>query len=585
MRLLPLLCLCLLICSACVRHGNPARSGPASLPRPAPAYTHFLQKQAMLTEAPEIIAEVSQSERLWLQGSGQGRTDVFLKAAPNWLELDAVQAGRPVFSQATDLLQQASRAGITGLYLGQTGERTDIWLNKQASAGTGAPASLHFDSRFGTDEDFEHLAARAENLGMELGSSLLPGATGIGPDFLLQARRAPEFNGVYAMLPLKDESMALPAAREEWDFQPLKPQIAAALAGKGVIPENLARDTLAWASPSGWAVSGAVAGMDGVSRRWVYRYAGDVSHPVLAWPDPSGNAAKIFAAAIIRGTGLLGQSLVGLHFEPLFALEPGTSAAGLSPGLDAINELSRQAHRYGGWTLQADAVPADVIEAVLSGACDFCRDDVTPALVLFGFLHADGRPVAALYRQWIARKLDFARLARGVNCSQGLAPRILLDRWPVQAAELSSFGAEITAQMLASRLKDGKAQTEWENFQMAWRIGLPGLAFLPQSALEQNASLANALRIRRESGLALGRPINVVRGRGGGFGLLSALPEGGYWLLACNFGINKDSLEIVLPEAVSGAQNVSSGGEFPLDGQNFHIVLDGRAAMNVVFMK
>lgn len=582
--LCPLLCLLLWACAPQARVDNP-------LPRAAPSYVHFLQKQAMLTEAPAIVAQVSQTERLWLQGSGQGRTDVFLRAAPNWLELEP--GAEPVFNRARSLLPQAANQGFNGLYLGQTGERQDIWLSKGASAtdesAISNPASLHFDPHYGTDEEFAQLAQEAESLGLEVGSSLLPAATGIGPDFLLQARRAPEFAGLYAMLPMTVSEAnsvpgpALPAAREEWDLRPLPGETVAALAREQVIPATLAREHLPWTSPGGWAVTGPVTGMDGVGRRWVYRYAVSPQQPLLAWPDPSGNAAKIFAAAVIRGTGLLGQSLVGLHFEPLLALEPGAGDR-LSPGLDAINELSRQAHRYGGWTLQADAVPAYVIESVLTGEADFCRDDITEALALFGFLNADGRPLAALYRRWLGRNLDFTRLARGVNASAGLFPRILLAGWETQGQKLLELGPAITRQLLNQRL--GADLAKWAAFRLVWRLGLPGLAFLSQEPLSSSiANMASTLKARKDLNLALGKPLGVTRGQGGGFGLLTALPEGGYWLLACNFGLHGDALNITLPGEARQAVDVASGEILPLEGRNFHIALDGRVAKNVVFVK
>lgn len=593
MRLLRFFCLLLIMVSCAGRSGPPAFVGDKAenvLPRAAPPYVHFLQKQAMLTEAPGIVAQVSQSGRLWLQGAAPGRREILLRAAPNWLELTPSSNLQPVFKDSQALLQHGSRLGITGLYLGHTGEKSGMWLSKKAIPEHTAPASLQFDSSFGTEEEFEQLAAQAEALGMEVGSSILPGATGIGPDFLLQSRHAPDFGGIYAMVPIDpaDRSTAalLPVSKEEWDFQPLTQGVLSAMATRGLIPENVVRDALPWASPGGWAVTGSVTGMDGVARRWLYRYASDVRQPVLAWPDPSGNAAKVFAAAIIRGTGLLGQSLVGLHFEPLLSLEPGKPSPdfSLSPGLDAINELSRQAHRYGGWTLQADAVPATVIEAVLAGAADFCRDDVTESLALFGFLNADGRPLASLYRQWIGQGLDFTRLARGVDAAGGLSPRVLMDKWSAQAEKLRTVGETLTPQLIASYLDTDEARSQWDNFQLAWRLGLPGLVFLPQTNAG-DVRLTRTLRLRKEAGLALGKPVAVTRGSGGGFGLLSALPGGGYWLLACNFGIYGDSLNIALPDDATRAVNVATGDELGLNGHNFHIALDGRAAMNVIFLK
>lgn len=594
-KFLPLLLLLLAACAS-----QPGKAPDTSLPRAAPSYLHWLQKQSMLHAAPAIIAEVSQSGRVWLQNSGAARINVLLEAAPNWLL--AAGTRPPVFRNLMGELPGLVKDGINGIYLGQTGEKPDIWLNASAPAPTANPASMQFDAAFGGNEDFDELASAAERAGIQLGSALLAAATGRGPDFVLQARNAQSHAGLYAMLAAPEDALPFippDKQQEQWDARPLPAQTVAALAEKGILPPRLARDALPWASPGGWAATGGIVGADGVSRRWLYRYAETPAQPVLAWQDPSGLAARLFSAAVIRQTGLQGQSLAGIRIEPLMGLEPAGQgiAPDLSPGIDALNEISRQIHRYGGWAMQADAAPSSVIEAVLRGPCDFCRDDVTPALTVFGLLAADGRPVAHLLRGWISRNVDFSRLARGLGDNgdpvsamdlntQNVA-RILADtpEFAEPAARLRQAGA-LTPQRLSSIVKKGRGgdAENLRRFLLAWRIGMPGLAFLTLPA--QNESwLVNSLAARKQSGLAAGSALRVIRGHGGGFGILSSLPQGGYWLLACNFGVNPDELAIELPGNAAAAVDVASGAHVGqiLHGRDFHMPLDGRAAINVLF--
>ncbi len=576
----------MIVFSFCACAPQTAKQPDTSLPRPAPGYIHWLQKQSLLHQAPEIIAQVSQSSRVWLQGAEPRRADVLLKAAPNWLQLDAANARPPIFTNTANLASVAPKMGFNGIYLGDTGEKPDIWLEWNGSNSGLRSASFQFDPAFGSEEDFARLAQAAGQAGLELGSSLLPAAAGAGPDFVLQARNAASHAGLYAMLPVPPEALPLlPKAGNEADSQALDAATITALADQGVIPARLARDAAAYASPGGWAATGPATGADGLERRWLYRSAGTPRQPVFAWQDPSGRAERIFSAAVIRATGLLGQTLTGLHMEPLMGLEPQEQGVpSFSPGLEALDALARQIHRYGGWALQADAVPASAIRKVLEGACDFCRDDVTEALVLFGLLAADGRPVAALYRSWLASGLEIARLARGFDSKANLNPSILADN-PDWLAQMEKLQAQGLPNIPISQAIPNMRENGLRQFLLAWRAGMPGLAFMPMDKADMQPE--PLLLARRQAGLASGRVLQVMRGHGGGFGLLSSLPNGGFWLLACNFGINADELNFTLPQKQASARDAATGEDLAsgLNGQNFRIALDGRAARNVLFLQ
>lgn len=587
------ICLLLLCLTGCTFQETAQKE---ELPRPAPGYLHWMQKQSMLGQAPELIAQVSQTQRVWLQSGEPRRASVLLRAAPNWLELTGVgnSTSSPVFRTLASQVAKAPTMGFGGIYLGETGEKPDIWTSKDGRVASQKAASFMFDASFGTDEDFQKLTDAAEAAGLELGSDLLAGATGRGPDFFLQARNAPAHGGLYALLPVPEESIPLlPLTREEWDSEALPPATVATLAESGVLPNAIARDKLIWASKGGWAATGPVMGSDGVPRRWLYRFSENPSQPVLSWQDPSGQTARVLHAAAIRHTGLLGEALAGLHFEPMMALEAGdTQDPALSPGMAALNEMARQIHRYGGWAMQADPLPLSAMTEVLKGPCDFCRDDITPLLVAFGLLMADGRPVAQLYRDWISSNLDVSRLARGYNASNGLNPNLLLANpaWTEQGQKLAESGSSFRIGHIASQIFPNPTEADAEKlrrFLLVWRLGMPGLAFVEfaPGSLENSPGqwLEQTLRARRASGLATGRVISVIRGHGGGFGLLSKLPDGAYWLLACNFGRNRDELNISLPTPVRQAIDAGSGENLNMHGQIFRIGLDGREARNVLF--
>ncbi|MDR2744505.1 MAG: hypothetical protein LBB66_04825, partial [Desulfovibrio sp.] len=280
-------------------------SGSALLPRADPAYLQWLEHQSMLRSASQVTADISGTRILWRNSAATRRPNLLLEASPNWLDVNpnlTAAGGRPLFAAlaGTDFLAFLSGMGLTGIYVAPAGERADVW----GSAGPPVPdetdgediVSLRFNHALGEDDDFEKLADGLERFRIQLGGALLPAATGMGPDFMLQARQASRFDGVYAMVPVPPKYWEiLPASASEWDCKPLSPAATAKFADEGLLPAHLTRDALPWATRSGWAATGEIHGADGQARRWLYRYCGNVSRPVLLWQDPSGNARRIFS--------------------------------------------------------------------------------------------------------------------------------------------------------------------------------------------------------------------------------------------------------------------------------------------------
>lgn len=569
------------------------------LPRAAPGYVRWLEKQSMRSHVPELLAQVSQTERVWLNSGEGGHVQDLLRAAPTWLSMNAHQpASRaPLFQRILPLVPELAAIGLNGIYLGPLGERLDIWVD----AGDGkdpygaAAASLTFDQAAGTEEQYAVLAAKAEENKVQLGSDLPPAVTGIGPDFLLQARNAIGHAGLYAMLPAPGESWnKLPQTGKEWDFQALSAETESAFADAGILPTHIRRDSFSWAPPGGWAATGPVQGSDGQIRRWLYRYEDSPATPVLLWHDPFEQARRLYTAAVIRQTGLLGQALAGIRVGAWFGLEPDTqsakpdSPASFAPGLEALNDISRQIHRYGGWAFQADALPLDGMAAVLEGPCDFCRDDAVFMALTEAFIKKNASSLAGFFRELQRRNMDLTRLAHGYNAGPGILAPPLAGEKPVSDIKMTIPWGDVPAE---DRAKLGK-------MFFVWQMGLPGLAFLSNSLLSPfDEALAEArnpdkeeiralLLNRHNYGAALGKLVSIVE-NGPALGLLFQLDEGLYWCLAANFSDKKGILKVDLPQTpatVFDAMAHRNSFSLPaVAGQKYQIPLDGQQARNVVF--
>lgn len=518
------------------------------LPRADPGYLQWLERQSMLGSTQDLTAQVSGTGLIWRNSAAARRIPLLLSAAPSWLDVNphTVTSGQPFWralglSPLPDMLGQA---GLNGFFAAPTGERGDIWGSyKMLTPGGGNVTALRFDTALGSEEDFDRAAGRLENIGLQLGGELPPSATGLGPDFILQARHASRFDGLYAMMavPQKDWDV-LPVTADEWDCLPLRPQAVQALAQRGILPERLVRDGMTWTTPGGWAVTGEVRGADGQARRWVYRYSGHPLRPVLLWQDPSGQARRIFSAAVIRHTGLQQQTLAGLRMEALMGLDvppsgdaapaarspasprrtaparhnaPGSTANAqrlmeLTPGLEALDALSGEIHRYGGWAMQDDALPPSLTRAVLDTSVDFTRDTITEPAAAYALLSGDAAPLAGLLRASLAEGVDHSRLARGQKDRQSVDWRPLLPlpegrnmarraqeqaQAPADATELWTTQAGLAALALgldtaAVRPEQAKTLRQAVLLLLSFRVGLPGLAFISPQDMTGALNLA-----------------------------------------------------------------------------------------------
>lgn len=564
--------------------GLPPRPAPMPaangvLPRPDPSFIAWLERQSMLGSAPGLAAQVSGSGRAFAAQGGEERVTVLLNAAPNWLWINPLAGNGPAFRQilAKNLVSSLSAGGLEGLFIAPSGESGKIWSSKTGDGAGWDVASFAFSNAAGTEEDFAKLAARAEDAGIQIGGELPPAATGLGPDFMLQARKAPRHTGLYAMIqvPQKDWNL-LPAPGGDWIGTALDAKQTQSLAE--ILPEPFARDKASWASPGGWAATGEIMGADGKMRRWLYRYAKNPARPVMLWQDPSGEARNVFSAAIIQQTGLNGQTLTGIRLEPLLGLEAGES---LEPGLEALEAMTREIHRYGGWAIQVDPLPLGIVAKLLAGPVDFCVDVDTESAAREAMTSGNARRLAEILRFSQELKLPHRRTARGAQQEEAnlSMPEFILKNMP----EVGDKSAE--------------------SFADAWilglsmRMGLPGLAmFSPEDlGLEGNianiprnvrenieARCKNILQARKKSGLAGGELKNMYGGKDGWIAITSELPTGGYWLAAANYTQQAKKIALALPTGAVRALDAATGQEVVFDGQKIELALDAHKARHVV---
>ncbi len=531
-------------------------SAPATridLPRAAPSHVQWLEKQSLLRQSPEVTALVSGSSLGWRAPSGSKNSAPLLQKASVWLMADpqTLLCPAPALAglQQQGLPRLMARLGLKGLYLSPMAENGSAWFSGSEEINGGRDAvSFNLAAALGSEEDYNDLTRNLAAAGGLAGGDSLPAATGLGPDFSLAIRAVRDYPGLY---------MLIEAAPELW---PLLPQVdenapalgldqaqVAALAARGLIPPAFAAEGQPGLPPSGWAATGEVLGVDGVKRRWLYRYSGHPSRPLLNWDDPSGAAKRVLAASIIHEVGLRRMPLVGLGLASLWGQDPAPAGGGTSaePGFSAMNALSRDVRRYGGWSLEQDWLPMQALP-LAQPLVDFARDSVTSPALEQSLLQGDAAPLRAAMAKAQTLGVDEAGLWRSIprqipmTGQEALLPPAWRETAPLENGLWSMNGAALAA--MALDLEPDQVKSALENpeqlaalrdileAQLAFRAMRPGLLLLAPEDLAGLVFAPEHLRsninpMRAGVALSPGGPLINAEGRMRGLALNAPLSD------------------------------------------------------------
>ena len=501
---------------------SPSAPGPKTdLPgRAGPVYVQWLEEQACLRRASDITAVVSGSPLGWRRSSRESllpeEANVWFFASPaltSW-------SGYETFASALTGERAAERLaslGMRGVMLSGLADTGDEWAGRSPAAGLGEDAvGLDFGRLTGTEKDVAAWQAALARNGLLPGGTLLPANTGRGPDFFLSLRGVRDYPGLYAMTELPPQSAPLLPSLKEDAAAPLSARSAAALAALDALPAPLEQDAAHFPAPArGWAVTGPVTGVDGVTRRWAYRWYGRFDRPVLHWDDPSGAARRVMQADVILHVGLRHEVLIGVSAGAWLGLDAARPRSGeekpafsaLEPGLSALRDLTRNAHRYGAAVLVRDALPPELLPQLQDSGADFFFDGVLFPALEQSLLAGDAGAVCESLRRALASGTDQRRLWRmapnGLPRPEDDALLPLLPKdWAdfLTSSRLGRDGLRINAAMLAAAacgVSPGKspdaaassAVRDAHELCLAVRAFLPGLFMISGTDLDGSLPL------------------------------------------------------------------------------------------------
>lgn len=542
-RLYPALLILALTFAGCARSMPETRKTELADLRTGPVYVQWMEEQSCLRKAADITSVVSGSSLGWQNSS---RTSRLPHDARIWFHASSpltAWSGQNSFLTSLARSNTAARLsalGVQGMFLSGLSDTGDEWGGRSPTFSLGEDeTSLDFGRLSGTENDYQSFLAAFSQAGLLTGGMLLPAHTGMGPDFFLASRSVRDYPGLYAMTELPPEAVplsaspALPSESSEDGPPPLpspsqrRSQLSGIsplsslqierLARAGILPDALVQDRLPLTDvPRGWAVTGPTAGVDGVQRRWLYRWYEKPDRPVLHWDDPSGTARRIMEASLIQQAGLRHQILVGASVGAWMGLDAASSETdsnnASTPGRQALSDLVRNAHRYGAALLVRDAFALPDLAGLQASGADFFFDSaLSPALEL-ALLTQNAAPVQNSLRLALRLNIDQRRLWRsspdGTAFSHvdALLP-FIPDAWKAMllSERDGSFELRINAPTLAAiicGLEPGKRPDDLmtrsirdvHQLQLAARAFLPGLLMLSGSDLDGGLPEGSAWR-------------------------------------------------------------------------------------------
>lgn len=539
-----LLCLCLAACAA------PEPSVPRALrsdnetelPRAHPGYVQWLEKQSILRQSDDLISIVSGTPLVWGASGSERNIIPLLNAADVWLDFSPSRAalGEKMGESALAVLPRAlpprllASLGIRGIFLSSVAESAGDWNVAPDSGGPSLESEAVIGMRFASpaaakdtidepSQDYARLDEYCAQEGVILGGEILPGSTGMGPDFRLARMGLSRYADLYMMVEAPREIWPLlPAAtlqeasgassgstlkdqteksEDTLDVAPLHASSIAELTRRGILPPAFSRDTQSTLPRGGWAATAPLTGTDGVTRRWLYRYADTPRTLPLHWDAPRASAQRAFSASIIRQAGLLHQPLLRINLADMAGLEPASPGAfSPEPALSALAALSRDIRRYGGWSMLGDFVPPAMLAEVQRRGVDFAPDSITSPALEYALLTGDADPLRRNLDASLTAGVDHARLwrstpnkalplgrewlpagaappqAQQANVSPIWAGRVMQNTssGPVLLASAPTLAAAVTA---ASGTEQS-APLDAHLLQVAFRAFLPGLLAL-----------------------------------------------------------------------------------------------------------
>jgi trehalose synthase len=359
---------------------------------PAAEYVEWLVSHSMLHQLRTRARTYAGQARLWLHPYAESRPRIACAMSSVWFTaypgaVITAPGDSVLRTLGSDALWRAlSSIGIQAVHPGPTklaGGLTDRTFTPSID-GNFDRIGLEIDVRFGTEEEFVAMSRMAAAHNAIVIDDVVPSHTGKGADFRLAEMNYGDYPGLYHMVEIKPNDWSiLPDVPEGRDAVNLPPKIVDALKEKCYIVGQLQR--VIFFEPgikeTDWSATPPVAGVDGVTRRWVYLHYFKEGQPSLNWLDPTFAAQQLIIGDALHSLDVLGARGIRLDANGFLGIErrPHGDAWSESHPLSITGNqlLGGAIRKAGGFSFQELNLTVDDIAAMSKGGADLSYDFIT----------------------------------------------------------------------------------------------------------------------------------------------------------------------------------------------------------------
>lgn len=363
-----------------------------SSPKSDGDYIDWLVQHSMLHGAQQLAAQYAGQGRLWQRPYAETQPRAAAAQASVWLAAYpaavVTRPGASVLHTLGDerLWQALTTVGIGAVHTGPTKLSGGVQGREFTGTidGNFDRIGLSIDPAFGTAEEFVRMSRTAAAHGATVIDDIIPGHTGKGPDFRLAERSVGAYRGIYHMVEIPEADWSLlppvPAGRDSVN---LSPDTVDALRERGHIVGRLSRVIFyePGVKETNWSATGEIAGVDGVTRRWVYLHYFKEGQPTLNWLDPSFAAPQLVMGDALHSLGVLGAGMLRLDANGFLGIENRGDQPAWSEGhplsILANQLIAGTVRKLGGFTFQELNLTVDDIAAMSRGGADLSYDFIT----------------------------------------------------------------------------------------------------------------------------------------------------------------------------------------------------------------
>lgn len=357
-----------------------------------PAYVSWLLSQSMLADANEISRQFSGQGSMWQNPFANPGPRQAVETASVWFTAYPISfITRPGESFLGALADEAlwdafATIGIEAVHTGPVKRAGGLsgWQTTPSVDGHFDRMSTEIDPAFGTEAEFRAMCGMATWSGGTIIDDIVPGHTGKGADFRLAEMKYGDYPGIYHMIEIEPEDWGiLPEVPPGRDSVNIDPTCEEQLEKAGYIIGRLQR-VIFYAEgvkETNWSATGAVVGVDGAQRRWVYLHYFKEGQPSINWLDPSFAGMRLVIGDALHSLTDLGAGALRLDANGFLGVEKSTEglpawSEGHPLSAAANHLIGSMVRKLGGFTFQELNLTIDDIRTTAEAGADLSYDFV-----------------------------------------------------------------------------------------------------------------------------------------------------------------------------------------------------------------